>query len=144
MVLGGVEIPHGKGPVGHSDGDVLLHALADALLGAAALGDIGSHFPDTDARWKGADSAALLSHVMGLLRERGFSPVNIDVTVVAQEPKVGPHREAIRARLSELLGLPLDRVSVKAKTNEGLGEIGRGEAIACHAVALLKDGKNPD
>jgi 2-C-methyl-D-erythritol 2,4-cyclodiphosphate synthase len=139
MVLGGVEIPHGKGPVGHSDGDVLLHALADALLGAAALGDIGSHFPDTDARWKGADSASLLAHVIELVRERGFSLTNIDATVVAEEPKIGPHREAIRARLAEILSLPLDAVSVKAKTNEGLGDIGRGEAMACHAVVLLQE-----
>ena len=138
MVLGGVEIPHPKGPVGHSDGDVLLHALCDALLGAAALGDIGGHFPDTDPRWKGADSSALTHHVMGLVRGFGFAPSNVDITVVAEAPKVGPHREAIRARLSDLLGIPLDAVSVKAKTHEGLGDIGRGEAIACHAVVLLE------
>lgn len=139
MVLGGVEIPHGRGPLGHSDGDVVLHALSDALLGAAALGDIGTHFPDTDPLWHGADSAELLAHVAGLVRNLGFEPVNVDLTVVAQEPKVGPHREAIRARLAQLLGLPLDAVSVKAKTSEGLGDIGRGEAIACHAVVLLQD-----
>ena len=120
MVLGGVPIPHGRGPLGHSDGDVLLHALADALLGAAALGDIGTHFPDNDPLWQGADSAELLKQVLGLVRELGFSPVNADATVVAQEPKIGPYREAIRARLSQLLGLPLDAVSVKAKTSEGL------------------------
>lgn len=138
MVLGGVPIPNPKGPLGHSDGDVLLHALCDALLGAAALGDIGTHFPDTDPLWKGADSAALLTHVVGLVTGIGFTPVNVDATVVAEQPKVGPHREAIRARLADLLGLPLDAVSVKAKTSEGLGDIGRGDAIACHAVVLLE------
>ena len=141
--MAGITLPHAKGPVGHSDGDVVLHALADALLGAAAMGDIGLLFPDTDPAWKGADSASLLHEVLCRVREAGFGLSNADVTVVAQEPKIGPHREAMRARLSELLGLEAARVSVKAKTTEGLGDIGAGRAVACHAVVLLEEGSAP-
>jgi 2-C-methyl-D-erythritol 2,4-cyclodiphosphate synthase len=139
MVLGGVAIPFPKGPLGHSDGDVLLHALVDALLGAAAMGDIGDYFPDSDPKWKGADSAMLLARVLPTVREKGFRLHNIDTTIIVQELKVSPHRANIRARLAGLLGLPLESVSVKAKTHEGLDEIGRGNAIACQAVVLLKE-----
>ena len=138
--IGGLELPHDKGPLGHSDGDVVLHALADALLGAAALGDIGLFFPDTDPRWKGADSARLLAEVMDRVRSAGFALGNADITVVAQEPKIGPYRQALRENIARLLGTDLSRVSVKAKTTEGLGDIGAGEAIACHAVVLLEEG----
>lgn len=136
--IGGLTLNHPKGPLGHSDGDVVLHALADALLGAAALGDIGAFFPDTDPKWKGADSAVLLREVMVKVRGAGYSVGNADVTVVAQEPKIGPHREAMRANIAALLGVSADRVSVKAKTTEGLGDIGAGDAVACHAVVLLE------
>lgn len=138
--IGGLDLPHGKGPLGHSDGDVVLHALADALLGAAALGDIGVFFPDTDPRWKGADSAHLLAEVLERVRSEGFALGNVDITIVAQEPKIGPHRQALRENLARLLDADLSRVSVKAKTTEGLGDIGAGEAIACHAVVLLEEG----
>jgi 2-C-methyl-D-erythritol 2,4-cyclodiphosphate synthase len=137
-VIGGITIPHAKGPMGHSDGDVLLHALADALLGAAALGDIGTLFPDTDERWRGADSGGLLKEVVSRVAAAGWRVANADATVVAQEPRIGPHREAIRARVTDLLGADVSAVSVKAKTAEGLGDIGAGEAIACHAVVLLE------
>ena len=136
--LGGLTLDHPKGPLGHSDGDVVLHALADALLGAAALGDIGAFFPDTDPRWKGADSGALLQEVMAKVRAEGFSLGNADLTIIAQEPKIGPHREALRRSIAALLHADLSRISVKAKTAEGLGEIGAGDAVACHAVVLLK------
>jgi len=136
--IGGLTLDHLKGPMGHSDGDVVLHALADALLGAAALGDIGAFFPDTDTKWKGADSAALLRDVVAKVRGAGYSVGNADVTVVAQEPKIGPHREALRENIADILGVSADRVSVKAKTTEGLGDIGAGNAIACHAVVLLE------
>ena len=139
MILGGVVIPFPKGPLGHSDGDVLIHALVDALLGASALGDIGDYFPDSDPRWKGADSAMFLARVLPAVREKGFRLHNMDATVVVQELKLSPHRTAIRARLAGLLGLPLESVSIKAKTHEGLGDIGRGNAIACHVVVLLKE-----
>ncbi|MBC7161853.1 MAG: 2-C-methyl-D-erythritol 2,4-cyclodiphosphate synthase [Immundisolibacter sp.] len=137
LVLGGVQIPHSHGPIAHSDGDVLLHALADALLGAAALGDIGQHFPDTDPAYAGADSRLLLRRVVALVREAGYSVVNIDATVLAQRPKLAPHRDAMRANIAADLGLDIDAVSVKATTTEGLGPVGRGEAIAAHAVCLL-------
>lgn len=137
--LGGLDLPHDRGPLGHSDGDVVLHALADALLGAAALGDIGAFFPDTDPRWKGADSARLLGEVLEKVRAAGFRLGNADITLVAQEPKIGPHRQALRENLARLLGTELSRVSVKAKTTEGLGDIGAGNAIACHAVVLLEE-----
>lgn len=135
--VGGVLLPHPKGPVGHSDGDVLLHALADALLGAAGLGDIGLLFPNTAPRWKGADSAEILRIVMGKLDQDGWSLANADVTVVAEEPKVGAYRQAIRERVASILEVDHARVSVKAKTSEGLGDIGAGCAMACHAVVLL-------
>jgi 2-C-methyl-D-erythritol 2,4-cyclodiphosphate synthase len=137
--LGGVILPYGKGPAGHSDGDVLLHALADAMLGACAMGDIGQRFPDTDPRWKDADSADLCRSVVEEAKGLGFSPVNIDVTVVAQEPKLGPHREALRSSVAEIVGLSVDRVSIKAKTAEGLGDIGAGKAISCHAIVLMEE-----
>lgn len=137
-VIGGVVMPHPKGPLGHSDGDVLLHALADAILGAAALGDIGALFPDTDPAWKGADSGRLLEEVLRRVSAGGWRVANADATVVAQEPKIGPHREAIRERVAGLLGVDVAAVSVKAKTREGLGDIGAGDAIACHAVVLLE------
>lgn len=135
LVLGGVDIPHPSGLLGHSDGDVVLHAVIDALLGAAGLGDIGQKFPDTDPAYKGVSSEILLSRVMGEIRA-GWIVDNVDVTVIAEEPKIAPHREAIRKRLAG--GLGTDRVSIKAKTAEGLGAIGAKEAIACFAVAQLK------
>ena len=137
--LGGMTLEHPVGTAGHSDGDVLLHALADALLGACALGDIGQHFPDTDPRWKGADSSDLCRSVAAMVATAGFEIVNADVTVVAQAPKIGPHREALRRSIAGVLALPVERVSVKAKTSEGLGDIGAGEAVACHAVVLLEE-----
>ena len=137
FVLGGIEIPHTHGPLGHSDGDVVLHAICDALLGALALGDIGAHFPDTDPRLAGADSALLVERVVELVGARGYRVVNVDVTVHAERPKIGPHAARIRARVAALLGCEEGAVSIKAKTNEGLGEIGRGEAIAATAVALV-------
>lgn len=138
--IGGLDLPHDKGPLGHSDGDVVLHALADALLGAAALGDIGVFFPDTDPQWRGADSARLLGEVLDRVRSAGFAFGNADITIVAQEPKIGPYRQALRENIARLLGTDLSRVSVKAKTTEGLGDIGAGEAVACHAVVLLEEG----
>ncbi|MGK2942487.1 MAG: 2-C-methyl-D-erythritol 2,4-cyclodiphosphate synthase [Immundisolibacter sp.] len=137
LVLGGVEIPHSHGPLAHSDGDVLLHALADALLGAAALGDIGEHFPDTDPAFAGADSRVLLQHVVALVRAAGYAVANVDATVLAQRPKLAPHRDAMRANIAADLGIAHDAVSVKATTTEQLGPVGRGEAIAAHAVCLL-------
>ncbi|HUU30441.1 MAG TPA: 2-C-methyl-D-erythritol 2,4-cyclodiphosphate synthase [archaeon] len=137
LVLGGVVIPHEKGLAGHSDADVLLHAVADALLGAAALGDIGRHFPDTDPAFKDADSAALLEQVVRLVEREGFHPVNLDATVIAQSPRLAPYIEKIRGRLAEILGLELGEVSVKAKTHEGLGTLGRGEGLAARAVVLV-------
>ncbi len=137
LVLGGVEIPHSHGPIAHSDGDVLLHALADALLGAAALGDIGQHFPDTDPTFAGADSRVLLRRVVALLQNAGYAVANVDATVLAQRPKLAAHRAAMRANIAADLGIALDAVSVKATTTEALGPVGRGEAIAAHAVCLL-------
>ena len=138
ITLGGVRIPHKFGLVAHSDGDVLLHALSDALLGAVALGDIGKHFPDTDPQWKGADSLVLLEQVVGLVRERGWSVVNLDSVVVAERPKLKPHIEAMRAAIAARMGLEPEQVGVKATTNEKLGAEGREEGISCHAVALLQ------
>jgi 2-C-methyl-D-erythritol 2,4-cyclodiphosphate synthase len=137
LVLGGVRIDHPKGLVGHSDADAVLHAVTDALLGAAGLGDIGDAYPDTDPRWAGADSRLFLAEALARLNQLGWRTVNIDVTVFAQEPKLGPVKAAIRAKLAELLGLPADAVNVKAKTGERVGHIGRGEAIGCHAVVLI-------
>jgi 2-C-methyl-D-erythritol 2,4-cyclodiphosphate synthase len=138
LVLGGVVVPHPKGLVGHSDADAVLHAVTDALLGAAALGDIGDLYPDTDPQWKDADSRRFLADALAALRRAGWRPVNLDVTVFAQEPKLGPVKAAIRDSLAHLLGLPADCVNVKAKTGERVGHIGRGEAIGCHAVVLIE------
>lgn len=137
FIVGGVEIPHDRGPLGHSDGDVVLHALCDAILGALALGDIGRHFPDTDPAWKGADSLRLLEHVASLMEQRGYAIGNVDVTIHAEKPRIGPHVEPMRRAIAKALACDAERVSIKAKTNEGLGEIGRGEAIAASAIALL-------
>ena len=139
LVLGGVTVQHEKGLLGHSDADVLLHAVADSLLGAAALGDIGLHFPDTDARYAGADSAALLARVVDLLREKNFQPVNVDATLIAQSPKLAPYIEPMRRRIAEILSLPVGRVSVKATTHESLGALGRAEGIAARAVSLVRE-----
>ncbi|PYE35511.1 2-C-methyl-D-erythritol 2,4-cyclodiphosphate synthase [Idiomarina fontislapidosi] len=137
LMLGGVEVPHDDGLLAHSDGDVVLHAISDAVLGALGLGDIGRHFPDTDAQFAGADSAGLLSHIMQLASERTFSVGNIDVTIVAQQPKMAPHIEAMRQRIASLLSVANDAVNVKATTTEKLGFVGRNEGIACHAVVLM-------
>lgn len=137
LVLGGVEIPHSKGLDGHSDADALLHALCDALLGAAALGDIGRHFPDTDPAWRGADSRDLLRAVASKVRAAGFAVGNVDATIVAQAPRMAPHIPAMVANIAADLGIAPDRVNVKAKTTERLGFTGRGEGIAAEAVALL-------
>lgn len=138
-IICGVDIPHSRGLLGHSDADVALHALADALLGAAALGDIGRHFPDTDERWRGADSRMLLRRVVELVAEAGFAPVNADITIIAQEPKMLPHISAMRANVAADLRLPVDCVSVKATTTERLGFTGRGEGIAAQASVLIDD-----
>jgi 2-C-methyl-D-erythritol 2,4-cyclodiphosphate synthase len=138
VTLGGVSIPFGQGLRAHSDGDVLLHALMDALLGALALGDIGKHFPDTDSRFRGADSRVLLRAVMALLQERGWRPVNIDTVVIAERPRLSVYIDAMRATISADCGVTMDRVSVKATTTEGLGFTGRGEGIAAQAVVLLE------
>jgi len=137
-MLGGVHVPFERGPLGHSDGDALTHAVADALLGACALGDLGGHFPDTDARWEGADSIALLGAVARLVRERGFAPCNVDTTIVLQAPRIAPHVDAMRARLADALGLDLGAVSVKAKTTEGMGFTGDGSGVAAYAVASVR------
>ena len=138
LLLGGVRVEHPRGLAGHSDGDVVLHALTDALLGAAGLGDIGDAFPDTDPAWKGADSRLFLRDTLQRLNRAGWAVVNVDVIVFAQEPKLGPLKAAIRQSLAELLGLSADAVNVKAKTGERVGHIGRAEAIACQAVALVR------
>ncbi len=137
LMLGGVDIPHTSGLLGHSDADVLLHAITDAVLGAAGLGDIGRHFPDTDARFKGADSSALLAEAMLRVRERGWELVNVDSTIVAQAPKLAPHMPAIQAGVAPALGVANDQVNVKAKTAEKLGPVGMGQSIEARAVALL-------
>jgi 2-C-methyl-D-erythritol 4-phosphate cytidylyltransferase/2-C-methyl-D-erythritol 2,4-cyclodiphosphate synthase len=137
LVLGGVTIPYTHGLAGHSDADVLTHAITDAVLGAVAQGDIGGHFPDSDPRWKGAPSLSMLAHAVSLAREMGYLVENVDAVVIAERPKLLPHLPPIRARLAGVLGVAVERVSVKGKTNEGVGAIGRGEAMAVHAVALL-------
>lgn len=137
LMLGGVEIPHSKGLLGHSDADALLHAITDALLGAAALGDIGSHFPDTDLQFKGADSAKLLCEVARRVRAQGFEICNVDSTVIAQAPKLAPHITAMRHSIAQALSVGVAQVSVKAKTAEKMGPVGQGEAIEARAVALL-------
>lgn len=137
LVLGGVTIAHSKGLLGHSDADALLHAITDAVLGAAGLGDIGRHFPDTDPAFKGADSGVLLAEAVRRVRERGYAIVNVDSTVVAQAPKLAPHMHAMRERIAQLLGVAVDQVNVKAKTAEKMGPVGAGEAMEARAVALL-------
>jgi 2-C-methyl-D-erythritol 2,4-cyclodiphosphate synthase len=138
LIIGGVTVPYDRGLSGHSDADVLLHAITDALFGAAALGDIGRHFPDTDARFAGADSRVLLRECAARLAEAGFAIENVDSTVIAQAPKLAPHIDAMRAIIAGDLGLPLARVNVKAKTNEKLGYLGRGDGIEAQAVVLLR------
>ena len=137
LILGGVTIPYERGLAGHSDADVLAHAVTDALLGAAGLGDIGQHFPDTDERWRGADSLDLLRTVVALVGERGHAVAHVDATVVMERPKIGPHREAIRAALAAALGVEGEHVNVKASTGEGMGFVGRGEGAAALAVVTL-------
>ena len=139
LVLGGVKIPAELGLDGHSDADVLVHALIDALLGAAGLGDIGEHFPDTDERWRDADSMELLASVLALLDRAGLAVVNVDCTVMMEHPKLAPHRQEIRTALARALGLAPERVSVKATTGEGIGFVGRGEGVAALAVASLRE-----
>lgn len=141
VTLGGVKIPHTHGVKAHSDGDVVLHALCDALLGAAGLGDIGMHFPDTDPQWRNADSRAFVRHVRELLALRGFTAVNVDVTVLAEAPRLGQHREAMRSNIAADLGIDAARVNIKATTSEGMGFIGRREGLACMAIALLGQGR---
>ncbi|NJL72539.1 MAG: 2-C-methyl-D-erythritol 2,4-cyclodiphosphate synthase [Candidatus Competibacteraceae bacterium] len=138
LLIGGVLIPHDKGLAGHSDADVLAHAITDALLGAAALGNIGQHFPDTDPRYKGADSIVLLRAAYDLVREAGFRIVNIDSNIVAQRPKLNPHLDAIRTRLASALDITMHQISVKAKTNELVGPEGREEAISTQAIVLIE------
>jgi len=138
LILMGCAIPHDRGLAGHSDADVMLHALMDALLGAAGLGDIGQHFPDTDPAFKGADSAVLLQRVMGDLSERGWEVVNADVCLIGERPKIGPHRQRMRDRVAPLLGVAPEALNVKATTTEKLGFTGRGEGLAAQAVVLLQ------
>ena len=137
LIIGGVEIPCEKGLLGHSDADVLVHAIMDALLGAAALGDIGKHFPDTDPKYKGADSLMLMREVRRILDENGFEVGNVDATIIAQAPKMSPHIDTMRRNIADALGLDVSQVSVKATTEERLGFTGRGEGISAQAVALI-------
>ncbi|MDZ7939294.1 MAG: 2-C-methyl-D-erythritol 2,4-cyclodiphosphate synthase [Rhodoferax sp.] len=137
LILGGVDIPHSKGLLGHSDADALLHAITDALLGAAALGDIGTHFPDTDAQYKGADSSVLLAKVAADIRALGYIISNVDSTVIAQAPKLAPHITAMRVRIATVLGVDVGQVNVKAKTAEKMGPVGEGRAMEARAVVLL-------
>ena len=137
LILGGVEIPHSKGLLGHSDADALLHAITDALLGAAALGDIGTHFPDSDIQFKGADSTVLLAEAARRVRAKGFSIGNVDSTVIAQAPKLAPHIAAMRERIAQVLGIDVQQVNVKAKTAEKMGPVGEGLAMEARAVVLL-------
>ena len=138
LILGGVEVPFHLGLLGHSDADVLLHAITDALLGAAAMGDIGTHFPDTDATFKGADSAVLLTEAARRVREKGYEIGNVDSTVIAQAPKLMPHRPAMRASIAKALGVDVDQVNVKAKTAEKMGPVGLGQAMEARAIVLLE------
>ena len=137
LIMGGVDIPYKKGLLGHSDADVLLHAIADALLGALAMGDIGKHFPDTDPAFKGADSMKLLEHVVGLIRAKGYCVGNLDATIIAQKPKMAPHIQTMRENIARACGVEIDRINAKATTEEGLGFTGTGEGISAHAVVLL-------
>ena len=139
LILGGVKIDYELGLLGHSDADCLLHAIMDALLGAAAMGDIGKHFPDTDEKYKGADSAVLMKEVGRMLAEAGFRVGNIDATIIAQKPKMAPHIESMRERIAEVLGIDISRITVKATTEEGLGFTGEGLGISCQAIALLEE-----
>lgn len=137
LIVGGIELPFDKGPVGHSDGDVLAHALCDALLGAAGLGDIGTHFPDTDPQWKGANSLLFLEHAKKLLADKNFAIEHVDAVVITEKPKLGPHFPKMREALAKSLGVSADKIHLKAKTNEGVDAIGRGEAIAAHVIATI-------
>jgi 2-C-methyl-D-erythritol 2,4-cyclodiphosphate synthase len=137
LILAGIEIPFEKGPVGHSDGDVVCHALCDAILGAGVLGDIGTHFSDTDPKWKDAASLQFIEHACKLLASRRMRVVHVDVVVICERPKLGPHFPAIRSALAKVLQIPGDDISLKAKTNEGVDAVGRGEAIAAHAIATI-------
>ena len=137
LIVGGMELPFDKGSVGHSDGDVLAHALCDALLGAAGLGDIGTHFPDTDSRWQGANSLLFLEHARKLLDEKHFVIEHVDAVVITEKPKLGPHFPKMREALARALGVTTDHIHLKAKTNEGVDAVGRGEAIAAYAIATL-------
>ena len=138
LILGGITIPFEKGLAGHSDADAICHAITDAILGAAGAGDIGRHFPDTDPKWKGASSIDLLKQAVAIVRAQGLAVGNVDATVILERPKIAPHVDAMRARLAEALGVSVDRVSIKGKTNEGVGELGRGAAIAVHAIAMVR------
>jgi 2-C-methyl-D-erythritol 2,4-cyclodiphosphate synthase len=138
LIIGGLHIPFDKGPAGHSDGDVVAHALCDALLGAAGLGDIGTHFPDTDPKWKNADSMQFLEHAARLLDEKEFSIEHVDAVVILEKPKLGPHFPQMREKLAKALSVTSDRIHLKAKTNEGVDAIGRGEAIAAWVVATIE------
>ncbi len=137
LVLAGVEVPHTLGAVAHSDGDVVLHAVADAMLGAAGLGDLGEHFPDTDPEWAGADSGRILRRVVEMARRKGWTPASVDANVLLERPKLAPYKDAMRRRLAELLDLPPDAAGLKARTMEGLGPVGEGRAVAAQAVVLL-------
>lgn len=138
MIIGGVEIPYEKGLLGHSDADVLIHAIIDSLLGAMGKGDIGTHFPDTDDKYLNIDSALLLQRTMEIMKDEGYTVGNIDSTVIAQRPKLNPHIPQIKDRLAQIMGIPSERVNVKAKTEEGLGYIGAGDAISAHAVVIIE------
>jgi 2-C-methyl-D-erythritol 2,4-cyclodiphosphate synthase len=138
LILGGVEVPFHKGPVGHSDGDALAHAICDALLGAAGLGDIGTHFPDTDPKWKDVSSLRFLERVRELLAEHGFGIAHVDAVIITEKPKLGPHFPAMREALAKSLGISASVINLKAKTNEGVDSIGRGEAIAAHVIVTLE------
>jgi len=138
LILGGIEVPFSKGPVGHSDGDALAHAICDALLGAAGLGDIGTHFPDSDPKWKDVSSLRFLERVRELLAEKRLRIAHLDAVVITEKPKLGPHFPAMREALAKSLGIPASAINLKAKTNEGVDAIGHGEAIAAHAIVILE------
>ena len=142
LVLGGVTIDSSLGSVAHSDGDVVLHALCDALLGAAGLGDIGEHFPDTDPRWKNAPSRMFVEHAIALLSQHGYSPVNIDITLILEAPKIKPYKDAMRNEIASMTGLPVQRISIKATTNETIGFAGRKEGVAALCACMIKLGDN--
>lgn len=137
LILGGLTIPFEKGPLGHSDGDVLIHAVIDAMLGTLCLGDIGQHFPPADERYKGANSLDMLAQVKGLVAQEGYTIGNIDSTIILEKPKLAPHLESMRKILAQVLNCQLSQISIKAKTHEGLDELGKGNAVACQAIALL-------